>query len=103
MNENSLTPWLLLAIFGTGGAVLCLRCGMIQASMVAELLEHDPTFQPKNAMGSLDPAVRTYNVREYKRRLPNGRLTPKLRHTYWMLAVWAVLMFGWILSSGTLP
>jgi hypothetical protein len=87
--------WLAFATLGVGAAVLGIRYMMIEAGMVAALIKRDPAFQPKYAY-SLDPADRTYNVREYRRRFPDGELTPKLRHTLWGLAGWFALALVWL-------
>lgn len=87
--------WLIFAALGLGAAVLGVRCMMIEASMVAELTKHDPTFQPR--YGQVD---RMYNIREYLRRMPKSLLAAKLRHTRWAMVCWAVLGITWL---GLLP
>jgi len=66
-----LTYWMTFASLGAGGATVCIRYMMIESAMVSELMKLDPDFRPKY-MPSFNPADRTYNVREYRRRLPSG-------------------------------
>jgi hypothetical protein len=76
--------------FGSGAAVLCLRANMIESAMVVAILAVDPSFKPRYST-SLDPSERTYNLREYRRRLPDGPLTAKMWHVHWALGLWFIL------------
>jgi len=97
-----LTYWMTFASLGAGGATVCIRYMMIESAMVSELMKLDPDFRPKY-MPSFNPADRTYNVREYRRRLPNSPLGKKLNHTLWAFGAWAVLGIAWISNSSSFP
>ena len=70
--------------------------------MVADLVKEDPNFRPKYPY-SLNPADRTFNVREYRRQVPNGPLNKKLKHTLWAFGVWAVVGIAWMLTARPTP
>lgn len=91
-----LTFWITVVVLGAGAAALGVRYMMIEAAMVDELIRCDPDFRPRYG-NYLGPTDRTFNVREYRRRLPDGPLSRKLRHTLWALGVWVALAMAWVL------
>ncbi len=87
--------WVALAGIGLGIFGLCVRYMMIQSAMVRELIAFDPEFRPKSPWFTLDQAKKSYNVREYRSRIPQGPLGAKLRQVEWALAAFLALAAIW--------
>ena len=90
--------WVALAGIGLGIFGLCVRYMMIQSAMVRELMASDPAFQPKSPWFTFDQDKKSYNVREYRARMPDSPLSAKLRTVEWALAAFVALAAIWMFT-----
>jgi hypothetical protein len=75
---------------------------MIQAAMASELVKRDPAYDPVIPPLTFDPHGRMRHAREYRRLIPDGPLSAKLRSTTWMLCVWFLICaVGLFVFGGT--